>query len=393
MGTQWTIKIIFSVIIIGLLGSPSAFGLPITIEFENEDICDVLDVPLKLHELGFPDSVIPPGVFPLDEEIAASHEVTTLSACPVTDDSITNNFLVTMTNNSPHDFTEVWWVGDSLLLTISNNDGQIGQPGFGALPGPAFRIDNVGLNQPLQSESISANGIFQAGETWQFVVQDFADAFPGNIGPSSFRSYGIGGVSSPSGTDMSRASIIAFTEDELPLPDEIVLCDASLDGSQMVGPVVTDATGSAQFTLNLVFNLLEWNPISFADLFDNALTIFIHGPAPTGVNAGVQLDAGALSGGVPAATTGAIMGFDVIDDTQKSDLLNGLWYIVVRNTEFPAGEIRGQIICGGGIPIGGTILPIDTTALLLAGAKMTAAWMIPVIVASIGIGIVILRKY
>ena len=43
--------------------------------------------------------------------------------------------------------------------------------------------------------------------------------------------------------------------------------------------------------------------------------------------------------------------------------------------------------------IGGAFIPTDTTALLLAGTQMTAAWLIPVVVAAIGIGIVILRKY
>ncbi len=42
--------------------------------------------------------------------------------------------------------------------------------------------------------------------------------------------------------------------------------------------------------------------------------------------------------------------------------------------------------------VGGELLPLDTTALLLAGAQMNAAWIIPVIVSAIGIGIVILRK-
>jgi len=42
--------------------------------------------------------------------------------------------------------------------------------------------------------------------------------------------------------------------------------------------------------------------------------------------------------------------------------------------------------------IGGTILPIDSTSLILAGAQMTASWMIPVIIAGIGFAIVILRK-
>ncbi len=44
------------------------------------------------------------------------------------------------------------------------------------------------------------------------------------------------------------------------------------------------------------------------------------------------------------------------------------------------------------ILIGGTLIPIDKTSLLLAGAQMTAVWMIPVIVAGIGFAIVIARK-
>jgi len=48
----------------------------------------------------------------------------------------------------------------------------------------------------------------------------------------------------------------------------------------------------------------------------------------------------------------------------------------------------------GHVPIvGGELIPIDSTSLLLAGAQMNAAWMIPVIVSGIGIGIVIARKF
>ena len=43
--------------------------------------------------------------------------------------------------------------------------------------------------------------------------------------------------------------------------------------------------------------------------------------------------------------------------------------------------------------VGGEFIGIDTTAVLAAGAQYTAAWMIPVIVSAIGIGIVIARKF
>ncbi len=45
-----------------------------------------------------------------------------------------------------------------------------------------------------------------------------------------------------------------------------------------------------------------------------------------------------------------------------------------------------------GPDVGGTLLQINTTPLLLAGAQMTASWVIPVIAAGAGIGLVLLRR-
>ncbi len=49
-------------------------------------------------------------------------------------------------------------------------------------------------------------------------------------------------------------------------------------------------------------------------------------------------------------------------------------------------------IIGNG-PVGGEMIPLDTTMVLAAGAQYTAAWMIPVIVSGIGFAIVIARKF
>lgn len=43
--------------------------------------------------------------------------------------------------------------------------------------------------------------------------------------------------------------------------------------------------------------------------------------------------------------------------------------------------------------VGGELIPIDSTSLLLAGSQITAAWLIPAIVSGIGIAIVIAKKY
>ena len=47
---------------------------------------------------------------------------------------------------------------------------------------------------------------------------------------------------------------------------------------------------------------------------------------------------------------------------------------------------------GNGQVIGGEIIPIEQTSLILAGAQ-SFSWMIPVIVSAVGIGIVIARKF
>jgi len=44
------------------------------------------------------------------------------------------------------------------------------------------------------------------------------------------------------------------------------------------------------------------------------------------------------------------------------------------------------------IGVGGELLPIDTTALLLAGMQINLAWMIPVALSAVGIGIFLVKK-
>jgi hypothetical protein len=45
------------------------------------------------------------------------------------------------------------------------------------------------------------------------------------------------------------------------------------------------------------------------------------------------------------------------------------------------------------VAVGGELIPIETTMVLVAGAQYSMAWMIPVIVSGIGIAIVIARKF
>jgi len=59
----------------------------------------------------------------------------------------------------------------------------------------------------------------------------------------------------------------------------------------------------------------------------------------------------------------------------------------------PSGGISHVTLCYDEDMVGGTGIQIDKTAMLLVGAQMNAAWMIPVIVSGIGFAIVIARKF
>ena len=291
-------------------------------------------------------------------------------------------------------------IHQEFLFRLNLADGSSGMvyDSNGALLG-GFDLTDGGMNDLLRLEIISSDStveiiidaVDQNGMVGQFSVMH---------GPSGFSTLDIP-FSSIVGVDFTVLDFLAVTfigshpsnvDSDFLLGSisaasggpEIISCDASLDGNQMVQPVVTDATGTAMFTLELGANLLEWNPISFADLTSPATTIKIHGPAIAGQNAPVELEAGVLSGGVPVVTTGSIMGSTNIDNAQKNDLLNELWYIVVRNDEFIGGEIRGQIICDIERQIGGTFIPIDTTALLLTSMQTSMIWWLPAVVIAVG---------
>ncbi len=161
-------------------------------------------------------------------------------------------------------------------------------------------------------------------------------------------------------------------------------CIASLDGNQEVPSSGEVGTGTATATLNDVSNVLSWN-IVYAGLTGPLIAAHFHGPAPPGFNAGVQVPIG--------ISPTPLVGNAVVNAAQETDLLNGLFYINLHTSRHPGGEMRGQVSCMPSTPVGGELIPLDTTMILVAGAQHTAAWMIPVIVSGIGFAIVIARKF
>jgi len=69
-----------------------------------------------------------------------------------------------------------------------------------------------------------------------------------------------------------------------------------------------------------------------------------------------------------------------------------------RDNNAPDGTACGNPLtcfdglCGGALPVGGTSIPIDQSALLLAGAQSVSMWMIPVLIAGIGVAIFVIKR-
>lgn len=87
---------------------------------------------------------------------------------------------------------------------------------------------------------------------------------------------------------------------------------------------------------------------------------------------------------------------------QHFNVNSQMWEDITKNIDASDNKISGSTsefslfavmtTIGGGTPIGGELIPIDSDSLVLAGAQMIASWIIPVIVSAVGIGLVFIRK-
>jgi len=160
-----------------------------------------------LHELGNQMGTQTP--FPNNEWITSTWKFTEETSCfeQGNVDLPMPNALVSITNMTGLSWSNVWYVGDPDTI-LTNQDGFVN----GCL---AFKIDNIGLNRPLVSESINPDLVFEPGETWAFIIQDYQNIIFG-LPPSAFGSIGVGGPSL--GDPFSSGSIIA-----IPAPGAILL--------------------------------------------------------------------------------------------------------------------------------------------------------------------------
>src|SRR5215208_3427162 len=157
--------------------------------------------------------------------------------------------------------------------------------------------------------------------------------------------------------------------------DQLVFT-TTLTGSQEVPPTGSPGIGSALVTLDTVTNLLTVN-VSFAGLVSPTIASHIHCCTPPGANAMVATTVPTFPGFPLGVTTGTyLMTFDLtlastynpafitahggtVASAQAAfiaGLASGQTYLNIHTSQFPGGEIRGQL----------QAVPEPATLLLLA---------------------------
>ncbi len=124
---------------------------------------------------------------------------------------------------------------------------------------------------------------------------------------------------------------------------------ATLSGDQEVPPQATPASGQASLQYDTDTRLLNWQ-ISYQDLLGGLTNAHFHGPALPGVNAGVVIPIDFT--GFGGTTSGTLIGSADLDDlsptfdppTVEDWFLTNRMYINLHTTQFPGGELRGQVV-------------------------------------------------
>jgi hypothetical protein len=198
-----------------------ASAVPVLGTYLEDQRCDPIPNQTLTHELGQVT------FFPIDEALEIIATPVQQYVC-VADDGIQNDWGIRITNISGQAWQNLFFVAD-LGLTVGNADGTVFDGPPGVVPTDAFRIDGTvtvtGMNDNLQGETGLIDEILSPGETWRFLLTNYADP-AGLAPPPLFRAPGVFANSEPylGSASISTASILATP---VPEPTAIGLLAAS----------------------------------------------------------------------------------------------------------------------------------------------------------------------
>ncbi len=136
-------------------------------------------------------------------------------------------------------------------------------------------------------------------------------------------------------TSVLLVSLLSLSACNMPSSDS-TKATAMLISSSEVPSTNSVGTGEANVVLDLKNDKLSWT-ITYSGLSGAVTGAHFHGPAAVGTNADVAIP-------IEGDMLSPIKGEAAITDEQKTQLLEGKWYINLHTAANPDGEIRGQVI-------------------------------------------------
>ncbi len=185
---------------------------------------------------------------------------------------------------------------------------------------------------------INAIALRQGSSTTQ--PQAVVDAI--RVGTTWSDIAGGGGTPTPTPTATATPSptpTATPTPMATPVPSAPKKFRANLNGTNEVPPNASTALGYGSVILNAAENMITVS-VYYRNLSSGVTGGHIHGPAAAGVNAAIIFDLTPQTGQTSGSVTNRQF---AVSPAQVADLRAGLWYFNIHTTNFPNGEIRGQI--------------------------------------------------
>lgn len=136
-------------------------------------------------------------------------------------------------------------------------------------------------------------------------------------------------------TSILLVSLLTLSACNMP-SSNVTKATAILISSSEVPPNNSAGAGAAYVTLDLKNTKLSWT-ITYSGLSGVVTGAHFHGPAAVGAKADVVVP-------IKGDMLSPIKGEATITDVQKTQLLDGKWYVNLHTAANPDGEIRGQVI-------------------------------------------------